>query len=565
MTKIIPKILNMIKKYKLHLLILLGLIIINLAFFAINLNDFFLSDDFDWIYSTKTSRHSLLDYFSANYFGEQGVGGSYRPMFNLVFSLAYNLFGLNPLGYHLINLIFHIGVCFLIYLLVLSLFKGYKQKNQPSADKIAILAALFFAILPNHSEAVIWIAAIGDPLSAFFYLLAFYLYILFRKKEKLYYLIISILSFIIALLTKELAITLPLLILVWELYEGISQNKIFLREIINRIIGYFAVLLFYLLARYWAIGLFFGYYAEETFRINLAEIFKMLVALLTNLFFYGDLRILLTDYFMANKLFFILLLILIVSLILLILRKYKFKAVFLLDFYIILILPVLPLAYSHFSNEGERYNYLPSVVFCILLSLLIWQIKKDKFLRNIMIIGLIVYFSVSLINKNYNWHLAGQLTEKIIKQDFPQTVNLNEQDKTLLFISLPDNLEGAQVFRNAIDLAIRLYYPEYKFEGKTLQAYLRLTRQNMGQKILYWRPYPTGGWLAQTFDQGNWVTGLPTKYEDNYVFELWGYNYDNYTSSQIRFYLQNKYLQLFEQDKLDILIFNNGQLKKINK
>jgi 4-amino-4-deoxy-L-arabinose transferase-like glycosyltransferase len=555
----------MIKKYKLHLLILLGLIIINLAFFAINLNDFFLSDDFDWIYSTKTSRHSLLDYFSANYFGEQGVGGSYRPMFNLVFSLAYNLFGLNPLGYHLINLIFHIGVCFLIYLLVLSLFKGYKQKNQPSADKIAILAALFFAILPNHSEAVIWIAAIGDPLSAFFYLLAFYLYILFRKKEKLYYLIISILSFIIALLTKELAITLPLLILVWELYEGISQNKIFLREIINRIIGYFAVLLFYLLARYWAIGLFFGYYAEETFRINLAEIFKMLVALLTNLFFYGDLRILLTDYFMANKLFFILLLILIVSLILLILRKYKFKAVFLLDFYIILILPVLPLAYSHFSNEGERYNYLPSVVFCILLSLLIWQIKKDKFLRNIMIIGLIVYFSVSLINKNYNWHLAGQLTEKIIKQDFPQTVNLNEQDKTLLFISLPDNLEGAQVFRNAIDLAIRLYYPEYKFEGKTLQAYLRLTRQNMGQKILYWRPYPTGGWLAQTFDQGNWVTGLPTKYEDNYVFELWGYNYDNYTSSQIRFYLQNKYLQLFEQDKLDILIFNNGQLKKINK
>ncbi|MBD3359680.1 MAG: hypothetical protein GF365_03165 [Candidatus Buchananbacteria bacterium] len=549
-----------LKINKIHIWLFLGLILLNLAFFAINLNDFFLSDDFDWIYSTKTSQYSLLDYFSANYFGEQGVGGSYRPMFNLIFSLAYNLFGLNPLGYHLINLIFHIGVCFLIYLLTLTLFENYKEKN-----KVAILAALFFAILPNHSEAIIWIAAVGDPLAAFFYLLSFYLYILFRKKEKFYFLVISILSFIIAILTKELAITLPLLILVWELYEGISKNNFFLREIITRVIGYFAILLFYLLARYWAIGLFFGYYAEETFRINLTEIFKMLVALLTNLFFYGDLRILLTDYFMANKLFFILLLILIVSLILLVLRKYKFKLAFLLDFYIILILPVLPLAFGHFTNEGERYNYLPSVVFCILLSLLIWQIKKDKFLRNLAIIGLLVYFSVSLINKNYTWHLAGQLTEKVIKQDFHQVINLNEQNKTLLFISLPDNLEGAQVFRNAVDLAIRLYYPNYQFEGKTLQVYLYLTRQNMHQKILYWGSYPTGGWLAETFDQGNWVTGLPTKYKDNYVFELWGYDYDNYTSSQIRFYLQNEYLQLLEQDRLDILIFNKGQLKKLNK
>ncbi len=547
-----------LKINKIHIWLFLGLILLNLAFFAINLNDFFLSDDFDWIYSTKTSQHSLLDYFSANYFGEQGSGGSYRPMFNVIFSFTYNLFGLNPLGYHLINLIFHIGVCFLVYLLVLILFDKYKEKN-----KIAILSALFFAILPNHSEAVIWIAAIGDPVVAFFYLLAFYLYVLFRKKEKFYYLIFSILSFIIALLTKELAITLPLLILVWELYKGISKNKIFLREIIVRVIGYFAVLLFYLLARYWAIGLFFGYYAEETFRVDFDKIFKMFAALITNLFFYGDTRVLLTDYFMANKLFFVLLLILIVSLILLILRKYKFKVAFLLDFYIILILPVLPLAYGHFTNEGERYNYLPSVIFCILLSLLILQIKKDKFLRNIVIVALMVYFSVSLINKNYNWHLAGQLTEKVIKQDFQQVIDLNEQDKTLLFIGLPDNLEGAQVLRNAINLAIRLYYPDYQFEGRTLQAYLRLTRENIDQKILYWGPHPTGGWLAETFDQGNWVTGLPTKYENNYAFELWGYNYDNYTSSQIRFYLQNKYLQLFEQDSLDILIFDNGQLRKI--
>ena len=61
------------------------------------------------------------------------------------------------------NLIFHIGVSFLVYLLVLILFDKYKGKR-----KIAILAAVFFSILPNHSEAVIWIAAVADPVATFF-------------------------------------------------------------------------------------------------------------------------------------------------------------------------------------------------------------------------------------------------------------------------------------------------------------------------------------------------------------------------------------------------------------
>ena len=73
------------RKYKLHLWILLGLIILNLAFFALNLNDFFASDDFDWLHLTQFSEQSITDYFTVNYYGQRGEGCSYRPMVNFIF------------------------------------------------------------------------------------------------------------------------------------------------------------------------------------------------------------------------------------------------------------------------------------------------------------------------------------------------------------------------------------------------------------------------------------------------------------------------------------------------
>jgi len=550
------------KKYKTHLLILLGLIIINLAFFAFNARDFFVSDDFDWLNIAKNNQHSLIDYFSANYYGEKGVGGSYRPMVNLVFWLNYQIGGLNPLPYHLTNLIFHIGVCFLVYLLVLILFEEFAEKK-----RLAILSALFFSILPNHSEAVIWIAAVSDPIAALFYLLAFYFYILFRKKEKFSFLLISVASFILALLTKEIAMTLPLLILVWELYEAISKNKFEKQNIILKPLGYWLILILYFIIRYLSIGLIFGYYAQEKLQIHLGLIFKMFVSLITDLFFYGKMRVLLTNYFQANKLFFVFLLILIIALVWYALKNYKFKIPFLFDAYFILILPVLLLNFNNFTDEGERYNYLPSVVFCILLGLLVLQIKKDRFLKIIVLTGLLLYFSFFLINKNFNWQLASIISQKAILNDFKQAVDLTKQNGKLLFVSMPDNFEGAPVLRNGIKEAINLFYPDFKFESVALNAYVRLTRQNWDKQILNWAKYPKGGYLAQTVDGKFWVTGFDRRETDNYIFENWHYNYVNYTADTIRLILKNDQGQFVKagEENENILIFDQGQLKSLEK
>jgi protein O-mannosyl-transferase len=563
---------------KIHWYVLLGLILLNLAFFAVNLNDFFLSDDFDWLDIARNNEHSLIDYFSANYYGVQGEGGTYRPMYNMVFSLNNQIGGLNPLPYHLTNLMFHIGVCFLVYLLVLILFDKYKEKN-----KTAILAAVFFTILPSHSEAVIWISAIGDPMATFFYLLSFYLYILFRKKQNFTALLISIVSFVLALLTKEIAITLPLLIVVWEIYQLISGNygsyalfdnktqaqgpelppgESILKNIVFYPLGYWIILIGYFLIRFVSIGLVFGYYASETIKMNFTSIFEMITALIIDNLFYGQYRVWLTDFFTDNKLVFVYLLVIIVTLILIVLRKYKFKAAFLIDTYIILILPVVFLSMNNLSDEGERYGYLASVAFVIILSALIWQIKKEKYLRNILIVALIVYFSFFLLNKNHNWQVGSELSQKIVLEDLLQVVDLAKEN---YFVAMPDNLAGVPIMRNGIILAAKIFQPQLDFKAINLGAYQRLDRKIYNNKVLYWGPYPTGGYIAETFDNKNWVTGYDRQETDDYIFELWNYDYPTYTSNTIRLILKNENGEFIPAGKEDvnIIIFDQGGLRKI--
>ncbi|OGY42069.1 MAG: hypothetical protein A2Y82_02270 [Candidatus Buchananbacteria bacterium RBG_13_36_9] len=543
---------------------------LNLGLFFINLNDFFVSDDFDWLYHAKTSQHNLGDYFTANYYGEQGVGGSYRPMVNVAFWVNYHVWGLNPLPYHLTNLIFHIGVCFLVYLLVSCLFKDHEQKNS-----LAILSALFFSILPNHSEAVIWIAAIADPMAAFFYLLSFYGYLAFRQKEssfakasvdkKFYWLLISVISFVIGLLTKEFVITLPLLILVWELYESLIKNNFRWQDILLKPSGYWVMSIGYLVVRYFSIGLSFGYYAREKFQLDWLKIYKMFAALITDLFFYGDIRVFIVKVFVIYKIFFFLSLFLVLTLICLALWHYKYKLAFVFDAFTIMILPVLFLSYSDTSDGGERYVYLASIMFCVLLSLLVWELSKYKFWKIIILSFLLLYFSSNLLYKNYNWHLAANLSQKIIKQDVAQAIDLTKPDQDLLFVSLPDNLEGAELMRNGIQLAIKLYYPNFEFDSKILGAYIRLDNKNYQAKVLNWAPYPTGGYIAKTADGKNWVTGFDRQETSDYIFELWNYNYKNYTSDTIRLIFKDQDGNFIKtgEEPWDVLIFNEGRLQRL--
>ncbi|MEA3385328.1 MAG: tetratricopeptide repeat protein [Thermodesulfobacteriota bacterium] len=116
------------------------------------------------------------------------------------------IFGaLNAAGYLVGNILFHITVSFLVYLVCLRFF--------PGNVRLALLSSVIFAVHPLHSESVAWISARKDILYTLFYLLAFYAYMCYLRKSRRWYLLSSTALFLCSLLSKAAAISfLPLLL-----------------------------------------------------------------------------------------------------------------------------------------------------------------------------------------------------------------------------------------------------------------------------------------------------------------------------------------------------------------
>ena len=88
---------------------------------------------------------------------------AYLPVRTLSYVLDYALWGPNPFGFHLSNVILHCANCILIFLLLLRVLRD---------DRMAVLASLIFAVHPVHVEAVAWVSARKDLLASFFSILA---------------------------------------------------------------------------------------------------------------------------------------------------------------------------------------------------------------------------------------------------------------------------------------------------------------------------------------------------------------------------------------------------------
>ncbi|MFA5356363.1 MAG: tetratricopeptide repeat protein [Candidatus Omnitrophota bacterium] len=190
------------------------------AFYPITKNGFVNWDD--GIYVTDNSAISSLswdkakDIFSSFYFG------NYHPLTMLSYSLEFALFGADPFYYHLTNIILHILNSLLVFWFFYLLFKK---------AGLSLIVALLFGVHPLGTEAVAWVSARKELLYAFFFLgsLVAYLYYLREKKLSAPY-FISLLLFIFSLLSKGMAITLPIALLIIDYLKGRKYGRVGLIE-----------------------------------------------------------------------------------------------------------------------------------------------------------------------------------------------------------------------------------------------------------------------------------------------------------------------------------------------
>ncbi|MBA3647762.1 MAG: hypothetical protein H0W62_04300 [Chitinophagales bacterium] len=192
----------------------------------------------DWDDEGYVLKNTLVKTFDLKGIFTSYVLGNYHPVTVLVQSIEYQFFSDNAFGFHLVSLLLHIINSLLVFWFTLLLTKN---------NNIGLIAAILFAVHPLHVESVSWIAAQKDLLYVLFYLGALIQYAKYSNEGKIdrkkYVLII--LLFLLSLLSKGQAVTLPVIMI---LINWFQKKKISIRSQLDKVPLFIIAIIFGIVA-----------------------------------------------------------------------------------------------------------------------------------------------------------------------------------------------------------------------------------------------------------------------------------------------------------------------------
>ena len=354
--------------------------------------DFVNLDDNAHVYENPVITSLQWENISEMFTGERM--GNWIPLTQLSFAIDHHFGELDPMGYHVTNLLLHIFNVLLVFWLFLLLSKNVT---------FAFLISLMFSFHPMHVESVAWITERKDVLYAFYYLVSMICWYYWRQKEKRIFQILSLAGFVLSILSKSMAVTLPVVLILMDVYYF---NRPLKKVVFDKI-------LYFILALAAAVITWKATYSSTTTYTQLNIIERLLMA--NYAFWFYPFKLLFPfrlsaiypypqDINQALPGYYYLLPLLTAGLVIL-LRKVKNRLIHIgFWFYFIMILPVLqllPLAGS--SLTCDRFTYLPGLgIFMILLSLF-----KDK-KQTVIIVMLCILWGV------LSWLRMGVWTDGIV-------------------------------------------------------------------------------------------------------------------------------------------------------
>ena len=190
-------------KLTLIIIAILGIIIYHqvVFFHFINWDDNFYVINNPYIRAISLSNIAYI--FSHYYYH-----GVYEPLQLMSYMLIYRINGLNPLWFHIFNAFLFIADAMLVYVLVKKL----------ATPLTATIASILFLLAPVNADSAAWVSELKNTQSLFFVLLSLLAYIAFIKRNKASSYFISIVLFMLALLTKETVATMAGVLFLLESY-----------------------------------------------------------------------------------------------------------------------------------------------------------------------------------------------------------------------------------------------------------------------------------------------------------------------------------------------------------
>lgn len=420
------------------------------VFFLPNLADPFVSDDWHHLWIAGHRTQPLLAYFTTNYEGTTS-GGSYRPLVNVLWagvdaaggglSFSGRLFG------HVVALGSHLLCVALLFLIGRMLVPGSR------GTALGAFAALFFALMPNHPEAVNWVGAASDPIATAALLAGLLMYLDGHAAARLrwHHAAGPAAAMALGLAAKETAIVLPAVIGLHALFTLKRPWRASLVRAASLLAPLVLVAAAYLLMRFRATGLLYGYYGAERIAVDLMVATRTFLAIPVSAFLSGAWRTHVMDalyrgidthaeaYLLA-------------ALVpgLLVLFRARRIVWWLTAAFFIAIVPVMQFGLNHlpgrWSDEGERYGYMPSVFLALAAAwaaLALWR-RVDRSRPVLVVAGVVVVALLAgqLAAKNALWFRASRFAEQIARA-WPA----DAAAQTFVY-GLPDNLRGVSVWRN---------------------------------------------------------------------------------------------------------------------
>lgn len=343
--------------------------------------------------------------------------GNYHPITMLIMALEFSINGFSPIVFHGFSLVLHILICFQ----VLSIAKKFIGEN-------AIYAALLFAVHPLHVESVAWVSEQKDLLYTLFICLAFQSWINFRETGKSKAVILFFICFVLGCLSKAMAVSLFPVILLTDYF---FFNKLT-----------FSKKNIFIYATFFCICLLTGLVAikaqEASEAIDLSgnvswpQRFGLAGYGLLNYFFrlfvpfgfsvfhpYPTIQAGVMD---PSLPFYSVILIIFLSLCYIAFKKHKLLFYGLLVFFmtLVLVLQILPVGAASWA---ERYAYVPSIAWCILMVAILKHynlLNKNNFILSfISVVVLFIYGGLSF-GRTLVWKNEITIWEDVVKK-YPDT------------------------------------------------------------------------------------------------------------------------------------------------
>lgn len=333
-------------------------------------------------------------------------GLEYLPVRDLTYCLDYQLWGLNPFGYHLSNLFYYLLACLVLYVFLNRLLARWTT----SSSQIAFFTTLVYAVHPVHVESVAGIAQRKDLISGLFCFLSLYTFVRFRETRIKGFYAASLALFGLALLSKATVIILPLYIVLLESLVASAEGKFSFRKILSAI-PYAAVSIAFTLA---TSGILFSagaitagsYNMEGRVATALLAVFYYLKRMIIpypmyfNHPFGGAVTVFRLDVALAF-------LVLLVSVYFLLRYRKTNPIVCFGGFFFLASLPPVVGLIPTSTLVADRYMFLPSVGFCLVLGWAFAAVhaakKRTGIAAVVLLIVVVTFFSAISFDRIGDW------------------------------------------------------------------------------------------------------------------------------------------------------------------